>query len=461
MSGDIDAGSSSSSALALSDAGSTTEAPVERGHAPSEVWKYFRRLPDSEYAICTFQLGTTPLGEAKCCGAYIKFTFQQRVGGKPSTSTSSMIKHLRILHDIRVNVQSKPRHAVRQSPLRTEQANRMITYFILKTFQPLSLVRNPAWRELLDFFDSSHASPAVKTLKEKHLMYVPPLSMHSLLHLCIAWYVCACGCSPVRQAFREEIGEGLKASPGFTIVFDGWSQSIDLISGVRRGFIGVSVSYFERLKLEGGAAVYVPRHAALACRKLTRPHSAPRIRDLLVEVLNDHDVPVVANHRIAAGCTDNANAECCATGLLLGDDKHVPCLCHTIHLSVKDALELPQVRLLVSYRIDMINANTAFAVQVKFVLNVVDKVVDRVRAHVQLSELLEDTLAEEDVSVSAPLLHVTVLLLNVVLVFSCGAESAPREKRRGDTLEFNPGKTGACHQHSRRSADCGGQTRTR
>lgn len=157
---------------------------------------------------------------------------------------------------------------------------------------------------------------------------------------------------PMYELYLQHLRDEVLASSGFAVCFDGWSSTMTPVTGSSDSFIGISIAYTSkraRTFPSGDPKVppvikdcYGVDFAPVATQHLLRPHSAARITALIQAVFRDRLGLDLTGPGLVALITDNAATEVRAANDI--KEAHVPCLCHTIHLAVTDALGLASVR---------------------------------------------------------------------------------------------------------------------
>jgi hypothetical protein len=263
----------------------------------SWVWKFFKLNEDNTKAICQIEgceksliwCGSPSSLQTHLSGVH-HITKAISMKYDVEDLTKNIIKDLDNLIIIEENTEttSKPHHITKQEAL-----TRSVMGFVIGTVQPLSILEDKDFINMINEFDKRYKIPCVKTFKNR--------------------------VSSAYEIGKDLLKNQLDQVQDISITLDAWSSSAHI------PYLGITVHWI--------TSEFEPRELLLSMEELPYPHGAIEIQEYLIDLFDEWEV----GSKINAIVTDNgANVKKACNNLGIGE--RVPCAAHTLQLSIEKGL---------------------------------------------------------------------------------------------------------------------------
>jgi len=176
-----------------------------------------------------------------------------------------------------------------------ESLTKNVIGFVIGTVQPLSIVEEKDFIQMVNGFDLFYKVPCTKTLKER--------------------------ISSAYEAGTENVKNQLLQLENISLTLDAWSSSAHI------PYLGVTAHWV--------TSKFEPCELLLSMEELPYPHGATEIQEHLIDLFDDWGI----SSKITAIVTDNGSNVKKACGDM-GIGERIPCAVHTLQLSVGKGLNI-------------------------------------------------------------------------------------------------------------------------
>src|SRR6266540_2734975 len=204
--------------------------------------------------------------------------------------TKNIIKDLENLIIIEENIEttSKPYHITKQEAL-----TRSVMGFIISTVQPLSILENKDFINMINEFDKRYKVPCVKTFKDR--------------------------ISSAYEIGKDLLKNQLIQLQDISITLDAWSSSAHI------PYLGITVHWV--------TSEFESQELLLCMEELLYPHDAIEIQEYLIDLFSEWEI----SSKINAIITDNsANVKKACNNIRIGE--RISCAAYTLQLSIEKGL---------------------------------------------------------------------------------------------------------------------------
>jgi len=254
----------------------------------SWVWSFFQFNEDNTKTIC----------QIRGCDRMFVWC------GSPSTMKTHLTGTHQITKAIAMRYQEEELEKLKQQPanknikphdaFKQESLTKNVVGFIIGTVQPLSIVEDPDFINMINRFDERYRIPCTKTLKDRiYTTYDGGVNMLKSQFMQIQY---------------------------ISLTLDAWSSPAHL------PYLGVTAHWL--------TSKFDPQEVLLSMEELPYPHSAFEIQDHLFDLLHDWEI----DSKIVAIITDNgSNVKKACNNMSIGE--RIPCAAHTLQLSIGKGLD--------------------------------------------------------------------------------------------------------------------------
>ena len=252
----------------------------------SWVWKFFKLNEDNTKTIC--QINGCEKMLAWC--------------GSPSSMKTHLLGAHQISKTVAMRYQEEELKELKKSDdninphdsFKQESLTKNVMGFVVGTVQPLSIVEDPDFINMINGFDKRYKIPCYKTLKDR---------------IFTAYEV---GKDTLKSQFTQ--------IQHISLTIDAWSSPAHL------PYLGVTAHWL--------TPKFEPQEILLSMEELPYPHSAFEIQDHLFDLLHEWEI----NLKINAIITDNgSNIKKACNNMRIGE--RIPCAAHTLQLSIGKGLD--------------------------------------------------------------------------------------------------------------------------
>ncbi len=252
----------------------------------SWVWKFFKLNEDNTKTIC--QINGCEKMLAWC--------------GSPSSMKTHLLGAHQISKTVAMRYQEEELKELKKSDdninphdsFKQESLTKNVMGFVVGTVQPLSIVEDPDFINMINGFDKRYKIPCYKTLKDR---------------IFTAYEV---GKDTLKSQFTQ--------IQHISLTIDAWSSPAHL------PYLGVTAHWL--------TPKFEPQEILLSMEELPYPHSAFEIQDHLFDLLHEWEI----NLKINAIITDNgSNIKKACNNMRIGEK--IPCAAHTLQLSIGKGLD--------------------------------------------------------------------------------------------------------------------------
>lgn len=255
----------------------------------SWVWKFFEFNDDNAKTIC--QINGCEKMLAWC--------------GSPSSMKAHLLGSHQITKAIAMKYQEEELKNLKQTddikphnPSKQESLTKNVIGFVIGTVQPLSIIEDPDFINMINGFDERYKIPCTKTLKDR--------------------------ISTIYENGKDLLKIKFTQVQHISLTLDAWSSPAHL------PYLGITAHWI--------TSKFEPKEILLSMKELPYPHSAYEIQEHLFDLLFEWEI----DSKITAIVTDNAsnmkkafdNLEMC---------KRIPCAAHTLQLSIGKGLDTIKV----------------------------------------------------------------------------------------------------------------------
>ncbi|CAB4413086.1 unnamed protein product [Rhizophagus irregularis] len=253
----------------------------------SWVWKFFQFNDDNTKTICQIN------GYEKMLAWY----------GSPS----SMKTHLSEMHKITKAIAmryeeeeleklKKPDNIINpHDSSKQESLTKNVIGFVIGTVQPLSIIEDPDFINMINGFDERYKVPCIKTLKDR---------------IFTAYEI---GKNTLKSQFMQV--------QDISLTLDAWSSPAHL------PYLGITAHWL--------TSKFEPQEVLLSIEELLYPHGAIEIQEHLFDLFYKWGI----DSKIIAIVTDNSsNVRKACNNISIG--KRIPCAAHTLQLSIGKGLDI-------------------------------------------------------------------------------------------------------------------------
>src|SRR3989337_1642200 len=250
----------------------------------SWVWKFFKLNEDNTKAICQINGCEKML---TWCG-----------------SPSSLLTHLSGTHNITKEISMKHQEEELKNPItpaikphhpfKQEFLTKNVIGFVIGTIQPLSIVEDSDFINMVNEFDKHYKIPCTKTLKNR--------------------------ISKTYEAGKDTLKNQLIQVQHISLTLDAWSSPSHL------PYLGVTAHWI--------TSEFEPHEVLLSMAELPYPHGVTEIQKHLLDLFDEWKI----NSKISAIVTDNGSNVKKACGEM-GIGERIPCAAHTLQLSIEKGLD--------------------------------------------------------------------------------------------------------------------------
>jgi len=252
----------------------------------SWVWKFFQFNEDNTKTIC--QINGCKKMLAWC--------------GSPSSMKTHLLGTHQINKAIAIKYQEEELKDLMQSDdikphdfAKQESLTKNVMGFIIGTVQPLSILEDPDFINMVNGFDERYKVPCTKTLKDRIFT--------------------------VYEAGKDTLKSQFMQIQHISLTLDAWSSPAHL------PYLGVTAHWL--------SSKFEPQEVLLSMEELPYPHSAFEIQDHLFDLLYEWEI----DSKITAIVTDNAsNVKKACNNMSIGE--RIPCAAHTLQLSIGKGLDV-------------------------------------------------------------------------------------------------------------------------
>lgn len=253
----------------------------------SWVWKFFQLNEDNTKTIC--QINGCEKMFAWC--------------GSPSSMKTHLSGAHQITQAIATRYQEEELEKLKQpadkniklhGASKQESLTKNVVGFIIGTVQPLSIIEDPDFINMINGFDECYKIPCTKTLKDR------------------IFTTYEVGINALKSQFMQ--------IQYISLTLDAWSSPAHL------PYLGVTAHWL--------TSKFEPREVLLSMEELPYPHSAFEIQDHLFNLLHKWEI----DSKIIAIVTDNgSNVKKACNNISIGE--RIPCAAHTLQLSIGKGLD--------------------------------------------------------------------------------------------------------------------------
>jgi len=252
----------------------------------SWVWKFFQFNEDNTKTIC--QINGCKKMLAWC--------------GSPSSMKTHLLGAHQISKTVAMRYQEEELKELKKSDdninphdsFKQESLTKNVMGFVVGTVQPLSIVEDPDFINMINGFDKRYKIPCYKTLKDR---------------IFTAYEV---GKDTLKSQFTQ--------IQHISLTIDAWSSPAHL------PYLGITAHWL--------SSKFEPQEVLLSMEELPYPHSAFEIQDHLFDLLYEWEI----DSKITAIVTDNAsNVKKACNNMRIGE--RIPCAAHTLQLSIGKGLD--------------------------------------------------------------------------------------------------------------------------
>ena len=256
----------------------------------SWVWKFFQFNEDNTKTIC----------QIKGCERILAWC----------DSPSSMTTHLSGVHQITkaiaMGYEDEELEKLKRSDdiinphnsFKQESLTKNVVGFVIGTVQPLSIVEEPDFINMINGFDGRYKVPCTKTLKNR------------------IFTTYEMGKNTLKSQFIQ--------IPHISLTLDAWSSPAHL------PYLGITAHWL--------TPKFESQEVLLSMKELPYPHGAFEIQDHLFDLLYEWEI----DSKITAIITDNgSNVKKACNNISIGE--RIPCAAHTLQLSIGKGLDVIKV----------------------------------------------------------------------------------------------------------------------
>ena len=234
--------------------------------------------------------------------------------GSPSSMATHLLGAHQITKAIALKYQEEELKNLNQSDIKPhdfskqESLTKNVMGFIIGTVQPLSILEDPDFINMINGFDERYKIPCTKTLKDR--------------------------ISTAYEAGKDMLKNQFMQIQHISLTLDSWSSPAHL------PYLGVTAHWV--------TSKFEPQEVLLSMEELPYPHSAYEIRDHLSDLLNEWEL----SSKITVIVTDNASNMKKACNYM--EIERIPCSAHTLQLSIGKGLDTIKIlinkcKLLISF----------------------------------------------------------------------------------------------------------------
>lgn len=253
----------------------------------SWVWAFFKTNEDNSKTIC----------QIEGCGKMLTWcgspsSMKIHLSGTHNITKAIAMKHMegKLTNLSQQTNDIKPHHSSKQ-----ESLTKNVIGFVVGTVQPLSIVEDPDFINMINGFDQRYRIPCTKTLKDR--------------------------ISTIYEAGKDALKDQLKEVQHISLTLDAWSSPAHL------PYLGITAHWV--------TSKFEPHEVLLNMSELPYPHGANEIQEHLFDLLYEWKIDL----KINAIVTDNAsNVKKACNNLGIGE--RIPCTAHTLQLSIGKGLEV-------------------------------------------------------------------------------------------------------------------------
>jgi hypothetical protein len=250
----------------------------------SWVWKFFKLNEDNTKATC--QISGCEKKLAWC--------------GSPSSLSAHLSGTHHITKDIAMKHQeeelknpSTP-YIKPHNPSKQESLTKNVIGFVIGTVQPLNVVEDPDFINMVNGFDNRYKIPCTKTLKNQ--------------------------ISKTYEVGKDELKNQLMQVQYISLTLDAWSSPAHI------PYLGVTAHWT--------TSNFEPCEVLLSMEELPYPHGATEIQEHLLDLFYEWEI----ESKISAIVTDNgSNVKKACNEMGIGE--RIPCTAHTLQLSIGKGLD--------------------------------------------------------------------------------------------------------------------------
>ena len=222
------------------------------------------------------------------------------------SSSSSMKTHLLGTHQINKAIAMKYQEEELKDLMQSddikphdfakqESLTKNVMGFIIGTVQPLSILEDPDFINMVNGFDERYKVPCTKTLKDRIFT--------------------------VYEAGKDTLKSQFMQIQHISLTLDAWSSPAHL------PYLGVTAHWL--------SSKFEPQEVLLSMEELPYPHSAFEIQDHLFDLFYKWEI----DSKITAIVTDNiSNVKKACNNMSIGE--RIPCAAHTLQLSIEKELDV-------------------------------------------------------------------------------------------------------------------------
>ena len=264
----------------------------------SWVWKFFQLNEDNTKTIC----------QISGCEKMLVWC------GSPSSMATHLLGAHQITKAIALKYQEEELKNLNQSDIKPhdfskqESLTKNVMGFIIGTVQPLSIIEDPDFINMINGFDERYKIPCTKTLKDRIFT--------------------------AYEAGKDMLKNQFMQIQHISLTLDSWSSPPHL------PYLGITAHWI--------TSKFEPQEVLLSMEELPYPHSAYEIRDHLSDLLNEWEL----SSKITVIVTDNASNMKKACNYM--EIERIPCSAHTLQLSIGKGLDTIKIlinkcKLLISF----------------------------------------------------------------------------------------------------------------
>jgi hypothetical protein len=208
------------------------------------------------------------------------------------TGTHNITKAMAMKYD-EEELKNPPESPIKpHNPTKQESLTKNVIGFVIGTVQPLSILEDPDFINMINEFDPRYKVPCTKTLKDQ--------------------------ISNTYEEGKVALKIQLAQIQYISLTINAWSSSAHL------PYLGVTAHWV--------TSKFEPHEVLLSMAELPYPHNAAEIQNHLFDILYEWEI----NSKISAIITDNAsNMKKACNDMGIGE--RIPCAAHTLQLSIGES----------------------------------------------------------------------------------------------------------------------------
>ena len=256
----------------------------------SWVWKFFKLNEDNTKTIC----------QIDGCDKMLAWC------GSPSSMKTHLLGVHQISKTVAMRYQEEELEKLTKSddtikpydPSKQESLTKNVMGFVIGTVQPLSIVEDPDFINMINRFDKRYKIPCTKTLKDRIFT--------------------------TYEVGKDTLKNQFTQIQYISLTVDAWSSPAHL------PYLGITAHWV--------TSKFEPQEVLLSMEELPYPHSAFEIQDHLFDILHEWDISL----KITSIITDNgSNMVKACNNMKIGE--RIPCAAHTLQLSIGKGLDVIKI----------------------------------------------------------------------------------------------------------------------